>query len=132
MDVILGECTPWSQDANWTYIKRSEEHLNIWTSYLHSIYVLCPGRWTFEDWSFNQTQTFSKFSVSLELLILFSYIFKFLFINLFLSHRQSNCTKFYYSSKLYRKIRTWFFFLKKITFARSLFRFKLETAELGV
>ena len=36
--------TPWTQDANWTYI-RGSEHIQdvLWTSYVRSIYVLCPG-----------------------------------------------------------------------------------------
>ena len=36
--------TPWAQDVNWTYVRLSEDVLDIfWTSYIHSIYVLCPG-----------------------------------------------------------------------------------------
>ena len=37
--------TPWTQDANWTYVRRSEDVLDVfWKSYVRSIYVLCPGR----------------------------------------------------------------------------------------
>ena len=40
----LLKVTLWTDDANWTYIKRSEHVLGaIWTSYVLSIYVLCPG-----------------------------------------------------------------------------------------
>ena len=32
------------QDINWTYIRRSEIVLDVfWTSYVRSIYILCPG-----------------------------------------------------------------------------------------
>ena len=35
--------TPWTQYVNWTYIRRSEDVLDVfWTSYIRSIYVLCP------------------------------------------------------------------------------------------
>ena len=38
----LIELTPWTQDVNWTYIRRSEDVLDVcWTSYIRSIYVLC-------------------------------------------------------------------------------------------
>ena len=31
-----------TQDVNWTYIRRSEDVLDVfWTSYVRSIYVLC-------------------------------------------------------------------------------------------
>ena len=34
----------WTQDVNWTYIRRSEDVQDIfWTPYVRSIYVLCPG-----------------------------------------------------------------------------------------
>ena len=34
----------WTKDINWTYRRRSEEVLNVyWMSYVHLIYVLCPG-----------------------------------------------------------------------------------------
>ena len=34
--------TPSTQDANWTYIRRSEDVQDVlWTSYVRSIYVLC-------------------------------------------------------------------------------------------
>ena len=37
-------CTPWTQDVNWTYIRRLEDIQDVfWTSYVRSIYVLCPG-----------------------------------------------------------------------------------------
>ena len=33
--------TPWFQDVNWTYIRRSEDVQGMpWTSYVRSIYVL--------------------------------------------------------------------------------------------
>ena len=35
--------TPWAQDVNWTYIKRSEDAQGVfWKSYVRSIYVVCP------------------------------------------------------------------------------------------
>ena len=41
--IILGT-TPWAQDVNGTYIRRSENVLDVfWTSCVRSIYVLCPG-----------------------------------------------------------------------------------------
>ena len=34
--------SPQTQDVNWTYIRRSEDVLDVfWTSYVRSIYVLC-------------------------------------------------------------------------------------------
>ena len=40
--------TPQTQDVNWTYIRRSEDIQNVfWTSYVHSIYVLC-GKFYFQ------------------------------------------------------------------------------------
>ena len=34
--------TPQTQDVNWTYIRRSDDVLDVfWTSYVHTIYVLC-------------------------------------------------------------------------------------------
>ena len=36
--------TPWTQEVNWRSIRRSEDALNVfWTSYVRSIYFLCPG-----------------------------------------------------------------------------------------
>ena len=33
---------PWTQDLNWTYIRRSEDGLDVfWTSYTHSVHVMC-------------------------------------------------------------------------------------------
>ena len=33
-----------TQDENWTYIRRSENTLDIfWTPYVRSIYMLCPA-----------------------------------------------------------------------------------------
>ena len=41
---IITILTPWVQDVNWAYLRRSEDVLDIfWTSDVHSIYVLCPG-----------------------------------------------------------------------------------------
>ena len=35
--------TPWTQDVNWTYKRRSEDVLDVfWMSYIRSICVLCP------------------------------------------------------------------------------------------
>ena len=35
---------PWTQDVNWTYIRRSEDIQDVlWLSYVRSIYLLCPG-----------------------------------------------------------------------------------------
>ena len=42
--LIFSEVTPWTQDVNRTYIRRSEDVQDVfWTSYVRSIYVLCPG-----------------------------------------------------------------------------------------
>ena len=35
------ELSPWTQDENWTYIRRSDVQNIFWTSYVRSIYVLC-------------------------------------------------------------------------------------------
>ena len=44
--------SPWAQDVNWTYIRRSEDAMDIfWTSYVRSIYVLCPGGWMQIIWN---------------------------------------------------------------------------------
>ena len=41
---IASKSTPRTQDANWTYIRRSEDFKDsFWTSYVRSIYVLCQG-----------------------------------------------------------------------------------------
>ena len=38
--------SPWTQDVNWTYIRRSEDVKDVfWTSYIRSVYVLCPWEW---------------------------------------------------------------------------------------
>ena len=35
--------SPWTQDVNWMYIRRSKDVQDIfWTSYIRSTYVLCP------------------------------------------------------------------------------------------
>ena len=35
---------PWTQDVDWTYIRRSKDVLDVsWTSYVRSIYALCPA-----------------------------------------------------------------------------------------
>ena len=40
--------TPWTQDVNWTYTRRSEDALDVFlTSYVRSIYILCPGGYFF-------------------------------------------------------------------------------------
>ena len=42
--IIFIWITPWAQDVNWTYIRRSEDAQGVfWTPYVRSIYVLCPG-----------------------------------------------------------------------------------------
>ena len=36
--------TPWTQDVNWTYLRRSEEVEDVvWTSCVRPVSVLCPG-----------------------------------------------------------------------------------------
>ena len=43
LQFVLG-FTPWTQGVNWTYIRRSEDAQDVfWTSYVRSIYALCPG-----------------------------------------------------------------------------------------
>ena len=38
----IAPTSPYTQDVNWTYIRRSEDEQDIcWTSYVRSIYVLC-------------------------------------------------------------------------------------------
>ena len=40
----------WTLDVNWTCIRRSEDFQDVfWTSYVPSIYVLCPGRALFNN-----------------------------------------------------------------------------------
>ena len=42
--------SPWAQDVNWMYIRRSEDVQDVfWTSYSLSNYVLCPGRLALDD-----------------------------------------------------------------------------------
>ena len=42
--MLIGRLLPaWTQDVNWTYIRRSENDLDVfWSCYVCSIYVLCP------------------------------------------------------------------------------------------
>ena len=41
---LLLRLSSWTQDVNWTLMKRSEDVLYVfWTSYVRSIYVLYPG-----------------------------------------------------------------------------------------
>ena len=43
VNVEAEDDTSWTQDVNWTYIRRSQDvHDVFWTSYVHSIYALCP------------------------------------------------------------------------------------------
>ena len=43
--ILQQYCSTWTQDVNWTYERRSEDVLDVfWTSYAHSIYVLCLER----------------------------------------------------------------------------------------
>ena len=43
--------TQWTQDVNWTYIRRSEDlHDVSWKSYAHSIYTLYPGSHDLKTW----------------------------------------------------------------------------------
>ena len=40
--VLQKHSSPSTQDVNWTYIRRSEDVLDVfWTSYVRSVYVLC-------------------------------------------------------------------------------------------
>ena len=50
---LIQRYTYWTQDVNWTYIRRSEDVVNaFWTSYIRSIYVLCLGRcFSFWTWA---------------------------------------------------------------------------------
>ena len=42
--ISLNATTPWIQDVNWTYIRRSKDVLDVlWRSYARSIYILCLG-----------------------------------------------------------------------------------------
>ena len=44
------QCTPWTQDVNWTQIRHLEDILDVfWTSYVRSVYALCPGGSTCHD-----------------------------------------------------------------------------------
>ena len=46
MRVNVKVTTPWEQDVSWTYIRRSEDFLDVfWTSYVRSVYLLCPVWW---------------------------------------------------------------------------------------
>ena len=50
---LIQRYTYWTQDVNWTYIRRSGDVVNaFWTSYIRSIYVLCLGRcFSFWTWA---------------------------------------------------------------------------------
>ena len=40
----------WIQDVNWSYIRRSEDFLEVvWTSYVRPVYVICSGGKQFEN-----------------------------------------------------------------------------------
>ena len=59
--VTLFQTTPWTQDVNWTYIRRSEDVQDVfWTSYVRSIYVLCPGDPVFKRRGFYETACVSR------------------------------------------------------------------------
>ena len=47
VNVFVSPNTPLTQNINWTYIRRSEDVLDVFrTFYVRSIYVLCPlGTW---------------------------------------------------------------------------------------
>ena len=58
MFIFLLRKTPWTQDVDWQYIRRSEDVKNVfWASYVRPIYILCPGgnftqsKNMFSDWS---------------------------------------------------------------------------------
>ena len=52
--------TPWTQDVNWAYIRRSEDILDLfWMSYVRSICVLCPGGKLMEDLRISSDAQFS-------------------------------------------------------------------------
>ena len=56
-----GKYAGWTQDLNWTYIRRSEDLLNILcTYYVRSIYVLCSG-------GSLQTLAFKKKGISFQI-----------------------------------------------------------------
>ena len=65
--------TPQTQDVNWTYIRRSEDVLDVfWTSYVRSIYVLCL--WGKEETSLTWIACYSLsqlklLSMALELML---------------------------------------------------------------
>ena len=41
---LLWDPSVWRQHINWTYTRRPENVLDgLWTSYVRSVYVLCPG-----------------------------------------------------------------------------------------
>ena len=70
--------TLWAQEVNWTYIRRSEDVLDVFlTSYVHSIYVLCPGG--NQCYLFNQQvfcKTLCKHCVKIVTLGLTGFIYK--------------------------------------------------------
>ena len=41
--IMLELLTPWTQDINWKYMTFGRRPGVYWTSYVRSIYVLCPG-----------------------------------------------------------------------------------------
>ena len=59
----LLETNLYTKDVNWTYMKRIKDAQDFfWTSYVRSIYVLCPGEilWIkYENWKTNEYQKVS-------------------------------------------------------------------------
>ena len=53
--------TSWTQDVKWTYKRRLEDVLEVfWTSYVRSVYVLCPvGKWRIVA-TFSETSAFTS------------------------------------------------------------------------
>ena len=51
------------QDVSWTFTRRSEDTQDVfWTSYVRSVYVLCPGRWYNDNPFFPDNHGSSRYS----------------------------------------------------------------------
>ena len=57
------QAPPWTQGVNWTYMRRSEDAQGVfWTSYVRSIYVLCPVGYLFQFMSIEAISFIKKTS----------------------------------------------------------------------
>ena len=72
---------PWTQDLSWTYIRCSEDVLDVlWTSYVRSICVICSGgsmffSLTVTAWKVSKYRVTSGYRVNYDKILAHSYIY---------------------------------------------------------